>query len=89
MRLDYEKYRHHLSEHNFTRQQENEIMSLMWQSMGAAAEKAWGISPIDNIEQEVNEFTLREQNTSLDSKYVSIKQEFEMTSLTTPSERIH
>ena len=52
MDLDYEKYRHHLKTHGLNREQENEIIDLMWRTMDAAAEEAWGISPVQSIKRE-------------------------------------
>lgn len=40
MDLDYEKYRHHLKSHGLTTEQENEVIDLMWRTMGAAVEEA-------------------------------------------------
>lgn len=89
MNIDYEKYRHHLNAHNFSRDQENQVIALMWKTMGAAAEEAWGYSSIQNIEQEVNEFSLREPHATIDSKNKSIKDIFAEKNYLTNSERLH
>lgn len=89
MQFDYERYRHHLQGHNFSREQENDIMDLMWKTMSAAAEKAWWLSPVNNIEQENSDFTLRESITSLDSKEISIQHTFKKETVAPPPERIH
>ena len=89
MSFDYSHYRHHLEGMNLSREQENALMDMMWKSMGAAAEKAWGFSPTQNIAQEKLEFSLRNPGKSLDSKDSSIKDTFCDFTLSEKPERIH
>lgn len=89
MSFDYSDYRHHLEGMNLSRDQENALMDMMWQSMGGAAEKAWGMSPTQNIAQEITELSLRNPEKSLDSKDSDIKNDFHHSVLSNKPERIH
>ena len=89
MSFDYSQYRHHLDKMSLSREQENALMDMMWKSMGAAAEEAWGFSPIQNIVQEKLEFSLRNSDNSLDSKDSAIKDTFCDLTISDKPERIH
>lgn len=89
MDFNYADYRHHLAGMGLTSEQEQALMDLMWQTTGAAAEKAWGYSPIQNIAQENAEFALRQTPHSLDSNEASIQSIFTQQTNPTSSERLH
>lgn len=90
MQLNHEKYRHHLCSLNLSKGQENQIIELMWESMGAAAEKAWGVSAHEMIKREKNiNSSLLDSVKPLDSKEQALKNSFSQTSMPVASERLH
>ena len=43
MRLDYEKYRHHLQKYDLDKDHEEEIMDFIWHLMSSEIDQAFGM----------------------------------------------
>lgn len=89
MSFNYETYRHHLTPLALTPAQENAIMDLMWKTMQTSAERAWGLSPLQQISHEDGDFSLRNDAGDLDSNAIILSDNFINSTTAHAEERIH
>ena len=68
MKLDVEKYLHHLDDPNLSRAQKEQIIRTVWSFMEAFVDQAFGLHPVQKIYGRAANDNLQNQKTPIDSK---------------------
>ncbi|WP_086931895.1 hypothetical protein [Agarilytica rhodophyticola] len=67
LKLDPDKYRHHLENMDITEEQANELMATLWQIMSTMVDIGWGVDILnivlpDIFNQQINAINERNEN---------------------------
>lgn len=77
MKLDYEKYRHHLASRNLSVNEENELMDFVWQFMETQVDQAFGIDPVQLAFERSNKRSLQSPASIVskkDTEYIKLNE---------------
>lgn len=80
--FDPDRYRHHLEDFALTREQEDELMRVLWTMMLSFVDLGWGVDSVHNIFAQMVDKSLQGAENPIDSNNRTIRKTLESAAQT-------